>query len=88
MPWPIGFPAGLAAASHTINGSNGRQLNGLIYQPSRNIAFNAQSNLTAENFTLVVNTLILDTLTWNFATSPKTVDPAGGTTTTAVRLVR
>lgn len=82
-------PAGLAKSSYTINGSNGHQLNGLIYQPSRNITFNSQSNLTAENFTLVANTLILDTLTWNFATSPRTIMPAGATTTTTtVRLTR
>ena len=82
-------PAGLTKSSYTINGSNGHQLNGLIYQPSRNITFNSQSNLTAENFTLVVNTLILDTLTWNFATSPKTIAPAGtASATTVVRLIR
>lgn len=82
-------PGGLAKSAYTINGSNGHQLNGLIYQPSRNLTFNSQSNLTAENFTLVVNTLILDTLTWNFATSPKQITPAGATaTTTAVRLIR
>lgn len=80
-------PTGLTSSSYTINGSNGHQLNGLIYQPSRNITFNSQSNLTAENFTLVVKTLILDTLTWNFNTSAKQITPAGATsTTTAVRL--
>lgn len=81
-------PTGLSASSYTINGSNGHQLNGLIYQPSRNITFNSQSNLTAENFTLVVKTLILDTLTWNFGASPKSVSSAGTTTTTAVRLTK
>lgn len=81
-------PTGLTKTSYTINGSNGHQLNGLIYQPSRNLTFNSQSNLTAENFTLVVNTLILDTLTWNFATSPKTIAPANAATTTAVRLIQ
>lgn len=82
-------PAGLSRSSYTINGSNGHQLNGLIYQPSRDITFNSQSNLTAENITLVVNTLILDTLTWNFGTSPKAIAPAGtASATTVVRLIR
>ena len=88
LPTPQISPTGLSASSYTINGSNGHQLNGLIYQPSRNITFNSQSNLTAENFTLVVKTLILDTLTWNFGASPKSVSSAGTTTTTAVRLTK
>ena len=81
-------PGGLPASSYTINGANGHQLNGLIYQPSRNITFNSQANLTAENFTLVVKTLILDTLTWNFNTLPQQITPAGATTTTAIRLIK
>ena len=83
-------PSGLAKSAYTINGSNGHQLNGLIYQPSRNITFNSQSNLTAENFTLVVNTLILDTLTWNFGSSPKTINPTSSATasTSVIRLIR
>lgn len=82
-------PTGLAKSSYTINGTTGHQLNGLIYQPSRNLTFNAQSNLATENFTMVVNTLILDTMTWNFATSPKQISPAGSAVvTTAVRLIK
>lgn len=82
-------PTGLTKTSYTINGTSGHQLNGLIYQPSRNLTFNAQSNLTTENFTLVVNTLILDTMTWNFASSPKQIAPSGSTTTTTtVRLIQ
>ena len=82
-------PTGLTKTAYTINGASGHQLNGLIYQPSRNLTFNSQSNLTTENFTLVVNTLILNTMTWNFASSPKQIAAAGSTpTTTAVRLIR
>lgn len=79
-------PSGLTKSSYTINGSAGHQLNGLIYQPSRNITFNAQSNLTVEKFTLVVNTLILDTLTWNVQAASLSIDPAG--TTPTVQSVR
>ncbi|MDE2362813.1 MAG: Tad domain-containing protein [Hyphomicrobiales bacterium] len=82
-------PDGLAKSSYTINGSSGHQLNGLIYQPSRNITFNSQSNVNTEYFTLVVNQLILDTLTWNVAAAPLSISPAGATKTTmALKLIK
>ncbi len=76
-------PPGLATSSYTIDGSSGHALNGLIYQPSRNITFNSQSNLTAENITLVVNQLILNTLTWNIAPEPSHKISASGSSMSA-----
>jgi Flp pilus assembly protein TadG len=81
-------PNGLPTSAYTINGSSGHQLDGLIYQPSRNITFNQQSNVNTENFTLVVNQLTLDTLTWNIAPAPLSITPVGGgSTSTTVRLI-
>ena len=77
-------PNGLPRSSYTINGSAGHALSGLIYQPSRNITFNAQSNVTSENLTIVVNQVILDSLTWNIAPAAGfAIQPSGGGSTTA-----
>ena len=71
-------PQGLAESSYTIDGTSGHSLNGLIYQPSRNITFNSQSNVTTENLTIVVNQLILDSLTWNLGpASGYKITPSG-----------
>jgi hypothetical protein len=72
-------PNGLARTSYTINGSAGHALSGLIYQPSRNITFNAQSNLNSESVTIVVNQLILNSLTWNIAPATGFVIAPAGT---------
>ena len=77
-------PDGLTRSSYTINGSAGHALSGLIYQPSRNITFKAQSNVTSENLTIVVNQVILDSLAWNIAPAAGyTIAAAGGGSSSA-----
>jgi hypothetical protein len=51
---------GLSRSQFVLNDSRGFEADGLIYLPSRNTTFNSASNLSSRNFTLVVNTLILD----------------------------
>jgi hypothetical protein len=41
----------------------------LIYLASRDTIFNSGSSMTDKNFTLVVNTLILNQTTWNLEAS-------------------
>jgi Flp pilus assembly protein TadG len=70
-------PQGLSTSSFTINGSAGHTLQGLIYLPSRNITFNSMSNVTSEQLSIVVNTLILDTLNWNISNSAYSIAGSG-----------
>jgi Flp pilus assembly protein TadG len=78
---------GLPTSSFTVNGGAGHNLSGLVYLPSRNITFNSMSNVTAEALTIVVNSVILDTLNWTITSSPWTIPPAGSGKSSA-RLIR
>lgn len=71
-------PTGLATSSFTINGQAGHSFQGLIYLPSRNVTFNSMSSVTAEALTIVVNSVILNTLNWNLKSSAYVIPPAGG----------
>ena len=70
-------PNGLTISSFTINGQAGHSFQGLIYLPSRNITFNSMSNVTSEALTIVVNSVILNTLNWNLTNSAYAIP--GGT---------
>ena len=61
--------AGLARSPFVLNNSQNFDIEGLIYLPSRDTIFNSGSSLTDKNFTLVVNTLILNQTTWNLEAS-------------------
>ena len=55
-------PDGLSNSNFAIDGTSasGHALQGLVYLPSRNLTFNSTYSGTADQFTLVVNTLIFD----------------------------
>jgi Flp pilus assembly protein TadG len=57
--------SGLAKSNFVFNDSVSNKLEGLIYLPSRNVIFNAKSQLHTDKATLVFNTLILDQTSWN-----------------------
>jgi Flp pilus assembly protein TadG len=57
--------AGLSKSNFVFNDSVANNLDGLIYLPSRNVTFNAKSQLNTDQATLVFNTLILDQTNWN-----------------------
>lgn len=80
-------PNGLSSSSFTVNGGAGHNFSGLIYLPSRNITFNSMSNVTAEALTIVVNSVILDTLNWTITSSPWTI-PTAGSGKSSARLIR
>ncbi|HEY1735601.1 MAG TPA: hypothetical protein VGG12_03050, partial [Methylovirgula sp.] len=74
-------PDGLSNSSIAIDGTSasGHALQGLVYLPSRNLTFNSTYSGTADQFTLVVNTLIFD------SNSPNTwsISPAGSSSSSS-----
>jgi Flp pilus assembly protein TadG len=50
--------------SWVLDDSKGHQLQGLIYLPGYDVTLNSGANATADNLTMVVNTLILNSMTW------------------------
>jgi len=74
---------GLAASSFTINGSGATPncLSGLVYLPSRNITLNSGASANAATMTLVVNSLIMNGVTWNITPAPLTVASATASVT-------
>jgi hypothetical protein len=74
-------PAGLSTSSFAIDGtSTSHLLQGVIYLPSRNITFNAASNVTSDTLTLVVNQLILDNVNWSIGPDASTIGGSGAGT--------
>ena len=64
---------GLAQSQFVFDGTNGENLQGLIYLPSRAVTFNSVSSVTSEKITMVVDALILDSTNWSFDTSALTM---------------
>jgi hypothetical protein len=56
--------SGLGHSHFVLDDSKGFEADGLVYLPSRDTIFNSGSQLAARNFTLVVNTLILNNTNW------------------------
>jgi Flp pilus assembly protein TadG len=72
--------SGLAKSNFVFNDSVSNRLEGLIYLPSRNVIFNAKSQLHTDKATLVFNTLILDQTNWNLDVgSGRTISGSGST---------
>ncbi len=67
-------PNGLSTTSFAIDGTSTTDLlQGLIYLPSRNITFNSAANASSDALTLVVNQIILNSVTWSIAPGGKTI---------------
>ncbi|NLH81704.1 MAG: hypothetical protein GX458_12770 [Phyllobacteriaceae bacterium] len=73
----------LSQSSFTVNATNGATISGLIWLPSRNLTLNAGASATSNNLTMVLNTLIMNTVNWSISSSDKTIASAGTSTTTA-----
>lgn len=80
-------PSSLTKSSFTVNGGSTHSFQGLVYLPSRNITFNNMANATSESMTIVVNSIILNTLTWNLQSSARVI-PAPGSTLATARLLQ
>jgi hypothetical protein len=74
--------SGLSKSNFVFNDSVSNRLQGLIYLPSRNVTFNAKSQLATDKATLVFNTLILNQTTWNLdVATAKTISGSGSSGT-------
>jgi Flp pilus assembly protein TadG len=69
----------LSKSDFIFNSSIANRMEGLIYLPSRNVTFNAQSGLQSDKTTMVFNRLILNNVGWNVQPNPDR--PLGGTPT-------
>lgn len=71
---------GLSKTSFILNDSNGQNFTGVVYLPTKNMTVNSASTVSAEGVTMVFNTLILNSVTWNV----KGNSSSGGSGTTPV----
>jgi Flp pilus assembly protein TadG len=68
---------GLGKSSFTMNATNGATLQGLIWLPSRALTLNSGASVTSEKLTMVLGSLIVNTVDWNLGTSDKTISASG-----------
>lgn len=81
-------PNGLPKSPLVFNGSVRTHFEGLLYLPSRNVTFNATSNVDSERLTMVFNTLTLNAAQWSFSSAERAIPGGEGDVTGSVRLVR
>lgn len=62
----FGEPAGLSQSQFVFNTANGHNLKGVMHLPSRQVTFNAGADVTADQLTMIFDTLILNNMTWTF----------------------
>ncbi|MBC7576345.1 MAG: pilus assembly protein [Tardiphaga sp.] len=80
-------PDGLSQSNLPINGSTTINMQGLLYLPSRQVAINSVSSVTALQTVMVFSTLTMNGMNWSI--SPGALAPNSGTTTVSgARLVR
>lgn len=75
--------ANLAKSSFSMNATNGANMEGLMYLPSRNLTLNAGASVSSNKLTMVLNTLIMNTVNWTLASSDKSISPAGASSSTS-----
>lgn len=63
----FGEAPGLALSQFVFNTSAGHALKGIMHLPSRQTTFNAGADVTSDQLFMVFDTLILNSMTWNFA---------------------
>jgi Flp pilus assembly protein TadG len=77
--------SGLARSPFVLDDSRGFDIKGLVYLPSRDTIFNGGTSVTSKDFTIVVNTLILDQTRWKLDSSSTEISTGGSDG--AVRLI-
>jgi hypothetical protein len=80
-------PTGLPLSQFVLDDSKGHVLNGLIYLPSRQMTLNSGANITTDQVTVVVDTLIVNNATW-YVSPPATKTIAGSGASGSAYLVR
>lgn len=53
--------------NYVFNGSSGEKLEGIVYLPNRDVTYNSTTNIGASKFSLVVNSLIVNSANWSFS---------------------
>jgi Flp pilus assembly protein TadG len=71
--------AGLLKVGATINATNGATLNGLMYLPNRQLTLNSGASATSDNLTMVLDTLMVNTVNWSLDGGAKSIPVAGST---------
>lgn len=69
--------SGLSKSSFTVNATNGATLTGLIYLPSRNLTLNSGASATSNSLTMVLYTLIMNTVNWTIGSADKSITTTG-----------
>lgn len=80
--------ANLAKTSFTMNATDGANLEGLMYLPSRNLTLNAGASVESNALTMVLNSLVMNTVNWTLTPADKYVSSAGATTASSIYLER
>lgn len=75
--------ANLSQSSFTMNATNGANMEGLMYLPSRNLTLNSGASVSSNKLTMVLNTLIMNTVNWTLASSDKPISAASGSVSTS-----
>lgn len=83
----------LSKSQFAMNDTHGTAWKGLIYWPSRNVTINSTSQVSADQVSLVVNTLTLNNTNWKFAPNSDwpmsaTGKPATGSAGAKITLTR
>ena len=75
--------AGLAKSSFSMNATNGATMTGLLYLPSRQLTLNSGASVSSNNLTMVLDSLIVNTVNWTLDSSAKSIAAAGTSGTSA-----
>jgi Flp pilus assembly protein TadG len=68
---------GLLKVGMTINATNGANLSGLVYLPNRQLTLNSGASASAENMTLVLDTLMVNQVNWTLDGGAKSIPVSG-----------
>lgn len=77
---------GLSNTDFIFNNAVANHMDGVIWLPSRNVTFNAQSKISSDKLSMVMNRLILNNTTWNL--EPITASSGTGGALTNIRLLK
>ena len=74
---------GLAKSSFSMNATAGATMTGLIYLPSRGLTLNSGASVKSNNLTMVLDTLMVNTVNWTLDSSAKSIAASGSTSAAA-----
>ncbi|MDC7684297.1 pilus assembly protein TadG-related protein [Asticcacaulis sp. BYS171W] len=76
----------LSKSDFIFNNAKSNKMTGLIWLPSRNVTFNAQSLMDSDSLTMVINRLIVNQTAWNL--TPETTNKSSSGGLTNIRLAK